>query len=141
MRAFDDPLLQGEEKVLDDLIYVAPDVDQPLFEQRLGRVLHHAARITSYFSRHDLALRLSGRVFEGPRQGAAPVTSDESPLDLIDASAIKADLLGHAYHEHATELHQDLRELLELKSPDQRRLLIRDEAEPRLWRLRPGLMR
>ena len=120
-----------------NLIFVAPDVHNSLFSEYLPQIEEKVDRITLYFSLGDLALWVSS-VFKTARLGSQPRLPDRSRnLDVIDASFVKAYLLGHSYHIGSPEVHEDIRGLFDGNPPAQRRLLQKDREDTRKWRIQP----
>jgi esterase/lipase superfamily enzyme len=122
---------------LQNLVFVAPDLDGKLFEQRLPELRDRAKSITVYYSESDIALTVSSwlqshRLGKNPRL-TLPRIDD---IDIVDASFLSADWLGHSYHIGCPEMHDDIRGLLEGQPAHRRQLLRRDEKS-QVWRLLP----
>ena len=86
------------EKIFDQIVFTAPDVDRDYFVEVIDNISRFAQRVTLYASDNDLALQWSGTFHGAPRAGLAGETIVTSPgLDTIDMSAVKTDALGHSY--------------------------------------------
>jgi esterase/lipase superfamily enzyme len=94
---------------LGQLIMIAPDVDTEIFEDLVSRS-GPFIRKTLYVSKHDLALQASGWLRSGvPRAGDARkqfVVIKE--MDTIDASPLKAGMIGHSVYDYSQVLFDDL---------------------------------
>lgn len=123
---------------LRNIVLIAPDVDNEFFQNKYQWVRGKSKRITVYHSKGDLALWLSA-LFQTPRIGQPPNLPKlaDHEMDLIDTSFLRSDYRGHSYHTECPELHEDLRGILEDIEPEQRRLLQRDNSNPKLWRIAP----
>jgi esterase/lipase superfamily enzyme len=86
------------EKIFDQIVFTAPDVDRDYFVEVIDNISRFAQRVTLYASDNDVALQWS-KIFHGaPRAGLAGDTIVTSAgLDTIDMSAVEADVLGHSY--------------------------------------------
>jgi esterase/lipase superfamily enzyme len=108
---------------LGQLIMIAPDVDTEIFQDlvlRSGPFL----RKTLYVSKHDLALQAAGWLRAGtPRAGDARkqfVVIKE--MDTIDASPLKAGMIGHSVYDYSQLLFDDLAAVLKDEPPPARNL-------------------
>lgn len=94
---------------LGQLIMIAPDVDTELFTDLVRRSGPFTRR-TLYVSRHDLALRASGLLRSStPRAGDARqqfVVIKE--MDTIDASPLKAGVIGHSLYDYSQLMFDDV---------------------------------
>jgi esterase/lipase superfamily enzyme len=110
------------EDRLGQLIMIAPDVDTEVFEDLVLRSGPFARR-TLYASTHDLALRASGWLRSGPRAGDARkqfvVFKD---MDTIDASPVKAGVIGHSLYDYSQLMFDDVGAVLKDESPTARQL-------------------
>jgi esterase/lipase superfamily enzyme len=93
-----------------ELVFIEPDVTADYFKQNLVEAKAVCRRVTIYTSRHDLALKASNIVHQFEPLGIA-----EDPLgknvDVIDASAVKNDFLGHSYD--GPPFFADLRQVMQ----------------------------
>jgi esterase/lipase superfamily enzyme len=86
------------------VILAAPDVDHDTYRDMVGEIADTVEHVTLYGSTNDQAIRLSKAFHSYPRagdggQGIPVVPRSDKRVDAIDASAIPADLMGHAYLE------------------------------------------
>jgi esterase/lipase superfamily enzyme len=89
---------KNRQRIFDQIIFTAPDVDREYFVGALDSLTGTAARVTLYASNTDLALQSSQILHDAPRAGLAGVNIiSMSGLDTIDMSAVPADELGHSY--------------------------------------------
>jgi len=122
--------------LLGELVFVAPDVESRLLARELEGAARAARRVTLYASTRDRALRASRQVHQHRRAGEAGRGLLLLPgLDTIDASPIRADIMGHGYLE---ELAVDLHALLvDHLPPEHRAGLTRIErGDAGYWKLR-----
>ncbi|HEY6272180.1 MAG TPA: alpha/beta fold hydrolase [Terriglobales bacterium] len=108
---------------LGQLIMIAPDVDTEVFEDLVLRSGPFARR-TLYASTQDLALRASGWLRSGtPRAGDARkqfvVFKD---MDTIDASPVKAGMIGHSLYDYSQLIFDDVGATLRDKPISERNL-------------------
>lgn len=123
---------------LSQVVLAAPDIDARVFRREVFPMLGpRAARITLYASTDDDALRAS-RVVNGVWRlglGGDSLTVMEG-MDTIDATRVRADVLGHTLFGNAGFL-SDLALLLgEGRSPAERRLLPAQRGDLTFWRFR-----
>jgi esterase/lipase superfamily enzyme len=86
------------QKIFDQIVFTAPDVDRDYFVRTLDPLAGAAARVTLYASNTDLALQFSQMLHEAPRAGLAGAhIISMAGIDTIDMSAVPADSLGHTY--------------------------------------------
>ena len=86
------------EKIFDQIVFTAPDVDRDYFVEVIDNISRFAQRVTLYASDNDVALQWSKILHGAPRAGLAGESIVTSPgLDTIDMSAVEADVLGHSY--------------------------------------------
>lgn len=123
---------------LGQAILAAPDIDARVFRREILPVLGaHAQRVTLYASSDDDALRAS-RVMNGVWRlglGGDSLTVVNG-MDTIDATRVRADVLGHTLFGNPGFL-ADLAALIgEGKSPQERRLLPVSRGDLTFWRFR-----
>jgi pimeloyl-ACP methyl ester carboxylesterase len=86
------------QRIFDQIVFTAPDVDREYFVGALGSLAGAAARVTLYASNTDLALQSSQILHDAPRAGLAGANIiSMAGIDTIDMSAVPADSLGHNY--------------------------------------------
>jgi len=101
------------QRVFDQVVFTAPDVDRDYFVGAIKSLSGVAARVTLYASNTDLALQSSQILHDAPRAGLAGVNIISLPgIDTIDMSAVPADSLGHNYYAANAGAIYDLFRLL-----------------------------
>lgn len=113
------------------LVLLEPDVNRLYFRQNLLRASRLCGRITVYASRRDLALGASRFVHGGHYRLGQEIRGHTDPslnepipayiakkIDIIDASAVRSDLFGHAYDQPV--LFEDLRAVIRGKKVTER---------------------
>lgn len=96
-----------------ELILAAPDIDEDEFKAEAKQLATVAAHVTLYASSNDSALLISGRLNKHVRVGdisrGVPVLP---PIDTVDASAAKADMLGHSYFASSVGILGDIGKII-----------------------------
>lgn len=113
------------------LVLLEADVNRLYFRQNILRAAALCGHITIYVSRRDLALGAStflhgghdrlGQQIHGPEDsflGPALSRLIAKRIDIIDASAVRSDLFGHAYDQPV--LFEDIRALIRGKNVTER---------------------
>jgi esterase/lipase superfamily enzyme len=100
------------------LILIEPDVDKEFFRINIARLRAVCGHVTVYASSHDNALKFSNFLHSDPREGELGTQGLKKKIDVIDASALKTDLIGHAYDTPG--LFEDIRALLHGQTLEQR---------------------
>lgn len=105
------------------VIFAAPDIDRDVFLQIATVFRGRCERFTLYASDHDVALRLSKVLHQGPRAGDAggtPVITQG--VDTVDASDVDTSLfgLGHSYYADRRSILSDIFTLLTYGTPPPR---------------------
>lgn len=129
----DRPLPRFQEVVL-----AAPDINAAVFAQLAPALEEGSDRVTIYSSSGDLALRISAAIRgEGVRVGGTPAASNVfRGFDVIDATHIKASLLGHTYFAESSQLLNDLALLIKQGlGPDERSVTL--ERSGVIWVFKP----
>ncbi len=117
--------LGDQGKIFDQIILAAPDIDRDVFRVQIApRMIRAANRTTMYCSKNDWALLASNAFNDAPRAG----DSRENVLvikevDTVDASGIDTDLLGHSYYGDCLPILNDVRQLVSLDLPPEKRKL------------------
>jgi esterase/lipase superfamily enzyme len=118
------------------LILLEPDVNRAYFRQNIVRARALCGHVTVYASNRDRALGLSTFLHNYSRAGEfSPELAQK--IDVIDASAVRSDLFGHAYDRPV--LFEDIRALIRGKNMAEREghTLEKDSAG-RFYRLLPA---
>lgn len=114
---------EGMPPLLNNVIFLAPDVDAGLFELYLEKIRPLAKKITIYATDTDRPLSLSRGVNGYPRLGeVGPHLSNLEGVEIIDISSLSLQSIsGHVYHLYNPEVSKDLSQLLnEGKSASER---------------------
>ena len=104
-----------EEKLFNQVVLAAPDIDADIFKQRIApAIVGQARHITLYASSNDLALAASQEFNSGdPRAGDAGQDLVVVPgIETIDVSAGDTSLLGHSYFGNSASVLRDIEVLL-----------------------------
>jgi esterase/lipase superfamily enzyme len=110
------------QKIFDQIVFTAPDVDRDYFVGAIDSLAGSAARVTLYASSTDLALQSSQILHDAPRAGLAGAhIISMSGIDTIDMSAVPADSLGHTYFASNAGAIYDLFRLLWRGDPPPKR--------------------
>lgn len=124
-----------------DVILAAPDIDAAVFRKDLApRLSNGYRRVTLYASANDKALLLSNRLHAFDRAGqivgGQPTVSPLAQLELIDASNVDTDFLGHSYYGDAETVLSDLYPLIRHgHSAANRRLRAVPLGQQRYWKV------
>lgn len=120
------------------VVFAAPDIDARVFRREILPALsNRAGRVTLYASTDDEALRASRSLNGVWRLGlGGDSLTVVRGMDTIDASRVRADVLGHTLFGNQAFL-ADLAVLLaEGRSPAERRLLAVSRGALMFWRFR-----
>ena len=130
--------LPADAATLNEIVFAAPDVDKDTFIDLAKAFNGKAKRYTLYASSKDVALGLSETVHKYQRAGdSKPKVLIADGIDTIDASKVRADLLGHSYFGASGTVISDLYKLiLEQNPPDQRDLDRKDMEGKAYWEFR-----
>lgn len=124
--------LQQNQKMFNEVILAAPDVDARVFQEKIAPSLTGLAQhVTLYASQNDLALMASRAVNGYPRAGdvGANILILHG-IDTIDVTKIDTSLMGHAYYGDNTTVISDIYALMQnARMPTQRQWL-RDISSP-----------
>lgn len=114
-------LRDNPDRRLGQLVLTAADIDAGELEARFPVLKARAEGITLYASANDKALAVSRRVNGRPRAGdLAGVPLGLEGLEIVDASVLDADALGHSYFGDAPQALADVLGLIRLgqSAPD-----------------------
>jgi esterase/lipase superfamily enzyme/HEAT repeat protein len=130
-----------EEKLFNQVILAAPDIDADIFKQRIApAIVQRARHVTLYASSGDLALVASRKFNSGdPRAGDAGDDLVVVPgIETIDVSAGDSSLLGHSYYGDSTSVLRDIELLLRNQPAASREFLAPVPREsPSYWLFQP----
>lgn len=90
---------EGDDPVLGQVLFAAPDVDAGLFQEMMPTIRPLAERLTLYASEQDWALVASRKLHgNAPRAGmGGPFTLTSPAVDSVDMSVLGDDMLAHSY--------------------------------------------
>lgn len=121
-------------RLLDQVVFAAPDVDVSVFIQRHKQIVASGDRVTVYCSASDVALAISGRVNQANRLGSRPIVLEG--IDTIDATELEApDILGHSFGRSVVA---DIFELLTKRTPPSQRFGVVRKTGAGYYELRPS---
>lgn len=101
------------KSIFNELILIAPDVDEDEFEQAHDEIGNMVRRTSVYFNREDLTLKCSSWLRNiGPRLGEGSSGLGPCGTDLIDTGQVSPGVTKHSYHMDANEVIYDLNKLL-----------------------------
>jgi len=104
----------SENKQINELVLIAPDVDADVFRQAFPDIKKITERISLYASENDQPLRLSGEVHGYPRLGQAGENLVVlKGMDTIDVSVSGGrEVTGHLYHLYNENVRSNVGRLL-----------------------------
>jgi esterase/lipase superfamily enzyme len=85
-------------------------VSKEYFRENIPRLRAMCKQVTVYASSHDNALKFSQSLHDDPRAGELGTQGLAKKIDVIDASAVRKDWIGHSYD--GPQLFEDIRALL-----------------------------
>lgn len=124
--------LEQNQKIFNEVILAAPDVDARVFQEKIAPNLTGLAQhVTLYASQNDVALMASRAVNGYPRAGDVGANIlILNGIDTIDVTKIDTSLMGHAYYGDNTTVISDIYALMQhARMPTQRQWL-RDISSP-----------
>lgn len=124
--------LEQNQKIFNEVILAAPDVDARIFQEKIAPNLTGLAQhVTLYASQNDMALMASRAVNGYPRAGDVGANIlILNGIDTIDVTQIDTSLMGHAYYGDNTTVISDIYALMQnARIPTQRQWL-RDISSP-----------
>lgn len=103
-----------DKKLINELVFLAPDIDAAVFRSAFPDLKKIAKRITLYSSENDQPLRLSNELHGNPRLGEAGENLVLiKGLDTVDVSVSgNREVTGHLYHLYNEQVRADLGVLL-----------------------------
>jgi esterase/lipase superfamily enzyme len=118
---------------LKEVVLAAPDIDTGVFEQMAAAVRSSASHVTIYESTKDEALVASRKFHDGSRLGDAQPIHVVEGFDVMDASTLETDFLGHTYFANGSIL-ADIADMLDGKtSPMSRNRWKQEESSSLIW--------
>ncbi len=120
------------EPVFGQLVMAAPDVSSRDFRTRYAEAIRQVTQqATLYASSSDRALMASTSVHGHNRAGlAGEQLVIVNGVDTIDVSEIDTSLIGHSYYGENPKLIDDMRALVELSQPADRRTWLARFLDP-----------
>ncbi|MCK6485494.1 MAG: alpha/beta fold hydrolase [Phycisphaerae bacterium] len=111
----------------DQIILAAADIDARIFERDYAPYLARACRrMTIYASAVDWALGSSQFLHKYPRLGQPTFWRDieqvAGRIEIVDASPVDRGVIGHIYYGSSPDVLEDLRGVLDDRSPEERGL-------------------
>ena len=134
----------GDDPVLGQVLFAAPDVDAGLFAAMIPTIRPLAQRLTLYASEEDWALVTSRKLHGGaPRAGQGGEDTLAIPqVDSIDMSELGEDMLAHSYFADDSSALLDMMALFWRNAQPMRRCGLQearpDESVAVVWRYRRG---
>ncbi|MBY6113583.1 alpha/beta hydrolase [Mameliella alba] len=133
----------GDQPILHQVMFAAPDVDADLFSAMAGTFSPLARRMTLYASSTDWAL-VSSRKLHGsaPRAGlGGDVLLSHPAFDSIDMTSLGDDMLAHNYFSNDSSALVDIMTLFWQDVPPERRcgLQARSALNGTVWEYREGV--
>ncbi|MBW4984624.1 alpha/beta hydrolase [Mameliella sp. CS4] len=133
----------GDQPILDQVMFAAPDVDAELFGAMAGTFAPLAQRMTLYASSTDWALVSSGKLHgSAPRAGlGGDVILAHPAFDSIDMTSLGDDMLAHNYFSNDSSALVDIMTLFWRDVPPERRcgLQARPARDGTVWEYREGV--
>lgn len=133
----------GDQPILNQVMFAAPDVDADLFGEMANTFSPLARRMTLYASSTDWAL-VSSRKLHGssPRAGlGGDILLTHPAIDSIDMSSLGDDMLAHNYFSNDSSALVDIMTLFWQDVPPARRcgLEARAARDGTVWEYREGV--
>ena len=132
-------MAQADEKkrpLFNQVVLIAPDIDEGIFRQYLPMIRPLAKSITIYVSDNDQPLALSRQVHGHPRMGESGQHLDDlDGVEIIDVSDISVRYpSGHVYHLFNEVVIEDINQLLNENKRASQRLNLKQTGK-NYWRL------
>ena len=103
------------------IILAAPDIDAEIFNEQIGpQLVSLGLRTTMYVSSRDKALAASRAIFSARRAGEIPPVVPIQGIDIVDASLIDDDFIGHGYVANERDVLDDIAYVIKGLPPEQR---------------------
>ena len=122
-----------------EVILAAPDIDAAVFKEQIQpAIVEMAERVTLYASANDNALWVSHKFHGYPRAGDAGKGIVVLPrMDTIDVSTIDTSFLGHSYYGDNNSVITDIKAILDLRAPPEKRKYLTRKIDPVYWVFAP----
>lgn len=120
-----------------ELILAAPDVDETVFIKDIAPFLSDSARrVTVYVSTKDKALIASQKAHHYKRAGQSTSLASIKGFEIVDASDVDTEYLGHSYFSDTPALLHDMYYVLRRVGPGERASLklISNPPTPTYWK-------
>ena len=107
-------LSDSDYSKINSIILAAPDIDADVFVRDIVPEIKDKSLVTVYASDNDQALNTSSVLHRSPRTGIIDHLRPYLPedIDIIDASNVTADFLGHAYYGDNASIITDMRKII-----------------------------
>lgn len=116
---------------LKGIIFVAPDIPTTQFNAVLKKLSRFKVPVTLYGSQKDLALSLSQTISSQPRAGFFKPIDDVMKvkgLDVIDATEVHTDFLGHALSPMSTDISELMVEKIHAKLRSRLKIMLHKQG-------------
>lgn len=116
---------------LKGIIFVAPDIPTAQFNAVLKKLSRFKIPVTLYGSQKDLALSLSQTISSQPRAGFLKPMDDMikiKGLDVIDATEVQTDFLGHALSPMSTDISELMVEKIHAKLRSRLKIMLHKQG-------------
>ncbi len=134
---------EGDDPLLGQVLFAAPDVDAGLFKEMIPTIRPVAERLTLYASEEDWALVTSRKLHgDAPRAGQGGGDTLTTPtLDSVDMSELGEDMMAHSYFANDSSALADILTLFwQNADPGTRCGLVPDDTgDQPLWRYMQGV--
>jgi esterase/lipase superfamily enzyme len=110
---------KSDEQYLGQVVLAAPDVGALKFNNLVGFATKCAKRVSYYYCRSDMALKISQTINNYEPVGLYPFFQDK--LDTINADGVDTSFIGHGYYGSSAKVLADFNLLFRYNySPSQR---------------------
>ncbi len=133
---------KGIGKKIKEIILASADIDADVFNRDIAtRISAYYPRTTVYASDNDKALWGSEALSRNPRvgeiRGGLPTISSNTGLDIVDASAVATDFIGHSFFGDSGSVISDIYNIIESHSAPPRQFLRpADGPSGRFWKFK-----
>ena len=129
-----------DKPFFNQVVLIAPDIDEGIFRQYLPMIKPLAKNITVYVSDNDQPLAIARQVHGHPRLGESGEHLDGlEGIEIIDVSDISVRApSGHVYHLYNEVVIEDIAQLLNENKGASERINLK-QAGNNYWRLQPAV--